>query len=279
MKKTYKFITFLLLAIMFLSLSVYAQSSKEISDEIFENYKEEYQKLNADISPKTELDFSNSVPVYIYDYWKENEPKSFIDRFLIRYNIETEGERWKEEYSTSTGGKWVEASLSTIPVYPDKDGKEIDIRFTMDWFIQKATEVFDGEIDDIKVAYYNYIYFVYFTSEEVEYVVPFSSRPDFSNLENGKLYEADDAMKIMEDSKEVKIIPYGEDPTAYAGGPVMVAQNPTDEIENIQTQSVEINAQPQTQELPQNNYTLWIIVIVSVLIVSALGFIVLRKRK
>lgn len=39
--------------------------------------------------------------------------------------------------------------------------------------------------------------FVYFSADDVEYLIPFSSRPDFTGLENGKLYKATDCMAVL----------------------------------------------------------------------------------
>ena len=39
--------------------------------------------------------------------------------------------------------------------------------------------------------------FVYFNLNDVEYLIPFSSRPDFTGLENGKVYKASDCISIL----------------------------------------------------------------------------------
>lgn len=43
-------------------------------------------------------------------------------------------------------------------------------------------------------------YFVYITDGVTDYLVPFSSRPDFTKLENGKLYSLQEVCKILSES-------------------------------------------------------------------------------
>ena len=256
MKKIIGFIFFA----MVLCVSVYAKSNKDISGRIFDNYKQDYQKLNADISPKTEFDFSNSVPVYVYDFSLKLDPDTFGERISEKYSIVAMGERWMVEYGKTPDGNWKEGILSTAPVFPDKDGNELEVSFTMDWFIQKATELFDGEIDDIKVVYYDHIYFLYFTSDDSEYVVPYDTRPDFSNLENGKLCDANEAIKSVIKSRGILVIPYGEDPTKYGGGVVCVAQEPDEKAQ------------------PQQNYTPLLIAVLVLLSIAVLMYVKGKKE-
>lgn len=54
-------------------------------------------------------------------------------------------------------------------------------------------------ISDLKVvrSHMYYITFVYYTNNGKEYVIPYSDRPDFTGLEDGKTYLASDAMRIL----------------------------------------------------------------------------------
>jgi hypothetical protein len=254
-----KIIGFIFFA-MVLCVSVYAKSDKDISGRIFDNYKQDYQKLNADISPKTEFDFSNSVPVYIYDDDLKSDLQTFGSKISEKYSIITESERWMIEYGKTSEGSWKEGMLSTFPVFSDQNGKEIDMNFTMDWFIQKVKETVDCEIDDIKLVYYDHVYFVYFKSNSTEYTIPYATRPDLSKVENGKLYDANEAINTVIASRGVFTVPEGEDPTTYGGGVVCVAQEPDEKAQ------------------PQENYTPLLIAVLVLLSIAVLMYVKGKKE-
>ena len=215
MKKTFRIICTFFLTVIVLSLSACTNHKSTLSSKIFEEYKEEYQKLNADISPVTAFDFSNSVPVYFYKYDPDIEHDTLAERITEYYIFESKTEQEKSIYAPISSGKWTERIPVSLPVYTDKYKKPIDIQLTMDWFVQRAVESFDGEIDDVKVVCYNQAYLIYFISNSTEYAIAYSPNPELFEVENGKIYTAKEIISI------VNHIGWGcyniDDPTIYGG--------------------------------------------------------------
>ena len=71
--------------------------------------------------------------------------------------------------------------------------------------LRSAKYDIEGKVIDVKYIYANCYSaaFTYIQTDTNEYLIPQAGRPDFTNLENGKLYKADEALKILTESLPV----------------------------------------------------------------------------
>lgn len=84
-----------------------------------------------------------------------------------------------------------------------------------------------------------YCNFVYINTESNEYLIPFSSRPDFTGLENGSLYTAYDAAVILNQNMPATEISDASDANVGgAGSGVSVASKGSDNIKNATNSTV-----------------------------------------
>lgn len=94
-------------------------------------------------------------------------------------------------------GQWKVIGYST-PLAGEKDPSIIDLDL-VDAAIAELAKSYD--VSDIQVQCFladmYFANFVYITTPDNEYLIPFAARPDFTGLENGRLYTALEASQIL----------------------------------------------------------------------------------
>ncbi|MFY9198680.1 MAG: hypothetical protein WBK75_05540 [Acutalibacteraceae bacterium] len=92
--------------------------------------------------------------------------------------------------------------------------------------LDKQSKITGDNIIDYKNIWSPMIYttFVYIQTSQNEYLIPFGSRPDLTGLENGKIYEAKDAVEIL----NIKAPPQTDNTKKLDNAGVNSSQNNTD---------------------------------------------------
>ena len=74
-----------------------------------------------------------------------------------------------------------------------------------------------SQISYIDSPMYTSTTFMYIRSGEQEFLIPYGPRPDFTGLENGKLYPIEDAADILEATSPQQVYS-SDDESIYGGG-------------------------------------------------------------
>ncbi len=88
--------------------------------------------------------------------------------------------------------------------------------FSTDAVVRSLQSHYQGQpsavISDLKIvrSHVHYITFAYYTETGREYVIPFSDRPDFTGLEDGKVYPVSEIMNILDERFPVQQNPYAD---------------------------------------------------------------------
>ena len=266
MRKNIILIFILILSIV-MTVPLFAQVTS-FAEQIENQYKRDLDEMNKDINPIEFYTFDNCMPVYNYeDFFGNNYDETFASHISDEFYWETAGEKWTKVFYKKDS-VWKEGSSATMPDFFDKDRKKIDVSFSLNWFANKALEVFDKDISDFKIVSFENKYMIYFVSEGTEYIIPFDTRSDLSGIENGKLYTADEIIKnINTSSSGISISDMPEDEFITYGG--SVGNNDT------KSEIITAGANLQKTEFPY-----WIIgVIVGVIAIAAVTVIVIKKKK
>lgn len=100
-------------------------------------------------------------------------------------------------------GEWQAVGYTTYP----QDSNQTDVIDTADFEQKLSTLQSENNDKTVDVAFFKiaqiYTSFAYISAGEKEYLIPYGSRPDFTGLENGKLYTvAEVAEKVIAASAE-----------------------------------------------------------------------------
>ena len=157
---------------------------------------------------------------YIADDYKKNG--SFAS--LIDSNYSWIIPLYKENIYISFGSNgdgWEFGSSGNSPVYTDDDGNKLDLDFSLKGITEKLNKEKNiTDIEQIKYVTADKFDFVYVLAGGTEYLIPYTSRPDFTDLENGKIYTAREALKIYAKDYPVQIVhlmPWEKDPKLNGG--------------------------------------------------------------
>ena len=100
-------------------------------------------------------------------------------------------------------GKWQWSGSGNSLKYPvdDVNGPKEAVDFSTKGIVNRLKDEFKKkDIDQLCFVsdYSYYIDFIYVSVEGVEYLIPYSHRPDFTGLKNGQLYTAGEALQTLE---------------------------------------------------------------------------------
>lgn len=168
--------------------------------------------------------------VYIYDdYTKNGNFGSMIsDGYnwivpLYDENIYISFSKKSESWQFGGAG----SSLS----FTDDDGNKLDLDFSLNGILKKLKkEKGITNADEIKYVSSDRVNFVYILTDGAEYLIPYCSRPDFTELENGKIYTAAEALEIYNSDFPVQVVsllPWEEKPALNGSMPVKYIYNYT----------------------------------------------------
>lgn len=128
-------------------------------------------------------------------------------------------------------GNWQFSSAGSSLSFSDDNGNKIDLDFSLKGILKKLKrEKGITDADEIKYVSSHRVNFVYILTNGTEYLIPYTSRPDFTNLENGKIYTAASAMEIYNNDFPVQIVtllPWDEKPALNGSGPIKFVYNYT----------------------------------------------------
>lgn len=168
--------------------------------------------------------------VYIYDdYTKNGNFGSMIsDGYnwivpLYDENIYISFSKKSESWQFGGAG----SSLS----FTDDDGNKLDLDFSLNGILKKLKkEKGITNADEIKYVSSDRVNFVYILTDGAEYLIPYCSRPDFTELENGKIYTAAESLEIYNSDFPVQVVslfPWEEKPALNGSMPVKYIYNYT----------------------------------------------------
>ena len=171
--------------------------------------KEMLKKLKSDNAYKKYQTTSNAVK-----YYKDNNNFSscISDDYYWIVPLSDEGIyiSFRNE-----NGKWQWSGSGNSLKYPvdDVNGPKEAVDFSTKGIVKRLNDEFKKkDIDDIRFVKNSTFFcdFIYISVENVEYVIPYSHRPDFTGLKNGKLYKVQEALDILEAN-------LGTGPSGYGG--------------------------------------------------------------
>ncbi len=238
--RVYKVLTIILIILFSFTIVCSAKSAEDfVKDAEKENKAElkELQKLldedseflssmmvslNSDVDPKEMLKKLKS----------DNAYKSYLfnDNIILGYKETKDfGSMIEDDYYwivplsdegiyisfRNENGKWQWSGSGNSLKYPvdDVDGPKEAVDFSTKGIVNRLKDEFKKkDIDDIRFVSDSIFFcdFIYISVENVEYVIPYSHRPDFTGLENGKLYKVQEALDILEAN-------LGTGPSGYGG--------------------------------------------------------------
>ena len=166
--------------------------------------------------------------VYIYDdYTKNGNFGSMIsDGYnwivpLYDENIYISFSKKSESWQFGGAG----SSLS----FTDDNGNKLDLDFSLKGILKKLKkEKGITNADEIKYVSSDRVNFIYVLTDGTEYLIPYCSRPDFTELENGKIYTAAEALDIYNSDFPVQVVtllPWEEKPALNGSAPVKYIYN------------------------------------------------------
>lgn len=121
----------------------------------------------------------------------------------------------------NSGDGWEFGGSGSSLVYTDDEGNKLDIDFSLKGIAEKLRKEKNiTDIDQIKYTTADKVNFVYILAGGAEYLIPYTSRPDFTSLENGKIYAAKEAIEIYGADfpvQIVKLFPWEKDPELNGG--------------------------------------------------------------
>ena len=159
--------------------------------------KEMLKKLKSDNAYKKYQTTSNAVK-----YYKDNNNFSscISDDYYWIVPLSDEGIyiSFRNE-----NGKWQWSGSGNSLKYPvdDVNGPKEAVDFSTKGIVNRLTDEFKKkDIDQLCFVSDSsyYIDFIYVSVEGVEYLIPYSHRPDFTGLKNGQLYTAGEALQTLE---------------------------------------------------------------------------------
>ena len=159
--------------------------------------KEMLKKLKSDNAYKKYQTTSNAVK-----YYKDNNNFSscISDDYYWIVPLSDEGIyiSFRNE-----NGKWQWSGSGNSLKYPvdDVNGPKEAVDFSTKGIVNRLKDEFKKkDIDQLCFVSDSsyYIDFIYISVEGVEYLIPYSHRPDFTGLKNGQLYTAGEALQTLE---------------------------------------------------------------------------------
>ena len=246
--RVYKVLTIILIILFSFTIVCSAKSAEDfVKDAEKENKAElkELQKLldedseflasmmlslNSDVDPKEmvkKLKSDNAYKKYmiqhdIFDYYNETGDFRGVisDQYYWIVPLSDEG-IYISFSRNENDNSWQWSGTGNNLKYPidDINSPKESVDFSMKGIVKRLKDEFKKkDIDNIYFlgdsAYW--CDFVYLSVEGVEYLIPYSRRPDFTGLKNGQLYTAREAIKILQESLGVPTS--GSAPDIFEGG-------------------------------------------------------------
>ncbi len=175
-------------------------------------YEDSITEVQQDTEYK-EISLDNGLCIYFYDDVNIAAEKPFGEHLndnYVKYWLIPNGSETRQFFNRS--GKWEENPKTYFAPFIDKDGKAIDISYSMNGFYEYAKSKIEGEIDLLKITKRGFgqegATYIYFESGDKTYVIPLTANEYIEcGLVSGELYDAETAKKMFDD----KIV-YSEEP-------------------------------------------------------------------
>ena len=168
--------------------------------------------------------------VYIYDDYTKNG--NFGSMISDDYNwiVPLYDENIYISFSKKSGS-WQFGGAGSSLSFTDDDGNKLDLDFSLKGILKKLKkEKGITNADEIKYVSSDRVNFIYVLTDGTEYLIPYCSRPDFTELENGKIYTAGEALDIYNSDFPVQVVslfPWEEKPALNGSMPVKYIYNYT----------------------------------------------------
>ena len=166
--------------------------------------------------------------VYIYDDYTKNG--NFGSMISDDYNwiVPLYNENIYISFSKKSGS-WQFGGAGSSLSFTDDNGNKLDLDFSLKGILKKLKkEKGITNADEIKYVSSDRVNFIYVLTDGTEYLIPYCSRPDFTELENGKIYTAAEALDIYNSDFPVQVVtllPWEEKPALNGSAPVKYIYN------------------------------------------------------
>ena len=181
--------------------------------------------LEGEASPVGEFLVDSAYPVHLFEhpdfvsYYREHGRIDTNIQPDYRWNVPTSNGYLVAVGQTSSGA-WDKISMIGTDFLPTEGLPDISGVFDREKLlktIKSCPEIQTlSQISYIDSPMYTSTTFIYIRSGEQEFLIPYGPRPDFTGLENGKLYPMEDAADILEATSPQQV--YSSDDEAIYGG-------------------------------------------------------------
>ena len=181
--------------------------------------------LDGEASPAGEFLVDSAYPVHLFEhpdfvsYYREHGRIDTNIQPDYRWNVPTSNGYLVAVGQTSSGA-WEKISMIGTDFLPTEGLPDISGVFDREKLLKTIESYPDiqtvSQISYIDSPMYTSTTFIYIRSGEQEFLIPYSPRPDFTGLENGKLYPMEDAADILEATSPQQV--YSSDDEAIYGG-------------------------------------------------------------
>ena len=182
--------------------------------------------LEGEASHVGEFLVDSTYPVHLFDhpdfvsYYREHGRIDTNIQPDYRWNVPTSN-GYLVAVGQSSSGAWDKISMIGTDFLPTEGLTDISGVFDKQKLVETMEDCPDiqtvSQISYIDSPMYTSTTFIYIRSGEQEFLIPYGPRPDFTGLENGKLYPIEDAADILEATSPQQVYS-SDDESIYGGG-------------------------------------------------------------
>lgn len=181
--------------------------------------------LEGEASPVGEFWVDSAYPVHLFEhpdfvsYYREHGRIDTNIQPDYRWNVPTSN-GYLVAVGQGSSGAWDKISMIGTDFLPTEGLPDISGVFDREKLlktIESCPEIQTvSQISYIDSPMYTSTTFIYIRSGEQEFLIPYGPRPDFTGLENGRLYPMEEAADILEATSPQRV--YSSDDEAIYGG-------------------------------------------------------------